>query len=81
MKLSHTDPTGIGTFEALEFLELGMHGKAAMWRALSEISPIENALAGVDFERLIARAGNQERIVEEQRLMAARSAFAPSRQT
>jgi hypothetical protein len=35
-KLAHDDPTGLGLFEALEFLALGIHGKAALWRALSE---------------------------------------------
>ena len=71
LKLDHSKPTGLGTFEALEFLALGIHGKRAMWRALAEISGDEPALTDVDFASLIARAENQERLVEEQRLIAA----------
>ena len=71
LKLDHSNPTGLGTFEALEFLALGIHCKRAMWRALSEISRDEPALTNVDFASLIARAENQERLVEEQRLIAA----------
>lgn len=75
LKLDHSNPSGLGTFEALEFLALGIHGKRAMWRALSEISGDEPALSNVNFASLIARAESQERLVEEQRLIAAHRAL------
>jgi hypothetical protein len=35
LKLNHDSEEGLGTFEALEFLVLGIQGKLAMWRALA----------------------------------------------
>lgn len=35
LKLKHGSGEELGTFEALEFLVLGIHGKWALWRALS----------------------------------------------
>lgn len=34
LKLKHGSMDDVGTFEALEFLVLGIHGKWALWRAL-----------------------------------------------
>jgi hypothetical protein len=75
-KLSESDSSGLGTSEALEFLVLGIHGKLALWIALSEVSGLRTDLAGIDSERLIARAQNQEQSVERYRLQAARTALA-----
>ena len=75
MKLSHGDPMGLGTFEALEFLALGIHGKLSLWRALSEISPEVPDLARFDLATLIERAQQQEKAVEEFRLVAAKHAL------
>jgi hypothetical protein len=33
LKLKHGSSDGLGTFEALEFLVIGIHGKRALWRA------------------------------------------------
>jgi hypothetical protein len=66
---------GLGTFEALEFLELGIHGKWALWRALGVVAASDSRLRGVDFEHLAARAESQRALVEERRLEAARIAL------
>src|SRR5437764_552523 len=77
LKLKHGSGDGLGTFEALEFLLLGIHGKQALWRALSVVASLDSRLQGVDFSELIARAENQHRRVEEQRLACAQSVFRP----
>jgi hypothetical protein len=66
---------GFGTFEALEFLELGIHGKWALWRALGVVAASDARLRSVDFEHLAARAEAQRALVEERRLEAARMAL------
>jgi hypothetical protein len=75
IKLSHRVTNSLSTFEALEFLELGIHGKWALWRALAEVSPAEPRLQGVDFQRLIRRADAQHSQVEEFRLELAHTVF------
>jgi hypothetical protein len=78
-KLAHDDPTGLGLFEALEFLALGIHGKASLWRALYQVREQHDELARVNFAELLKRAEEQQQAVERFRLAAARNAFAPSR--
>jgi hypothetical protein len=68
---------GLGMFEALEFLELGIHGKWALWRALAVIAANDERLHGVDYEQLAARAEAQRALVEERRLETARIALIP----
>jgi hypothetical protein len=38
IKISDDDGTGLGLFEALEFLALGVHGKTALWCALARVA-------------------------------------------
>jgi hypothetical protein len=78
LKLKHGSAGGLGTFEALEFLVLGIHGKWALWRALAEVSLFDTRLQGIDFGELIARAESQCQRVEGQRLACARSALRPA---
>jgi hypothetical protein len=75
LKLKHGSGDGLGTFEALEFLVLGIHGKWALWRALSVVAPYDSRLAGTNFGALTARAENQHARAEEERLNCARSAL------
>jgi hypothetical protein len=75
LKLRHGAVDALGTFEALEFLELGIHGKWALWRALGSIAANDHRLQGNDFEQLAARAETQHSQVEQRRLEAARSAL------
>ena len=72
LKLKHDSGDGLGTFEALEFLVLGIHGKRALWLALAAVAPYDSRLFGTDFGTLIARAENQHARVEEERLNCAR---------
>ena len=56
------------TFEALEFLSLGILGKRALWRALRALAAGLPELHGTDFTALIARAEAQYAATEEMRL-------------
>jgi hypothetical protein len=64
-----------GTFEALEFLALGVQGKLSLWRALRVAAASDARLSGLDFEQLIVRAEAQYAQVEEQRLALAATAL------
>jgi len=65
----------LGTFEALEFLELGIHGKWALWRALAAAAPRDPRLQGMDYECLTGLAEKQHSDVEQRRLEAALAAL------
>lgn len=75
LKLKHGSAHGLGTFEALEFLVIGIHGKWALWRALAEVASFDARLQGFDFGELIVRAEKQHQKVEERRLACAQSVF------
>ncbi|MCU1241570.1 MAG: hypothetical protein JWO71_2296 [Candidatus Acidoferrum typicum] len=79
LKLRRGAQNGVGTFEALEFLELGIHGKWALWRALGTVAETDTRLRGLDYEHLAARAEAQRSIVEERRLETARQVLHPAR--
>lgn len=76
-KLRRDEGHGLGTFEALEFLALGILGKRALWRALDAIAPEDSRLGGVDFSYLVERAEAQHERAEHQRLEVARMALRP----
>lgn len=63
------------TFEALEFLSLGIQGKLSLWHALQVVAQSDSRLNGLDFDRLIARAETQYAKVEERRLALAKTAL------
>jgi hypothetical protein len=75
LKLSHDVGDALGTFEALEFLALGIQGKLALWRALGAVAMADDRLNGMDFGRLAARAEKQHAKVENRRLQVAPAAF------
>ena len=75
LKLKHGSADGLGTFEALEFLVIGIHGKWALWRALEIVASFDSRLQGVDFIKLIARAEEQHKRAEERRIACAHSVF------
>ncbi len=77
IKLRRASSAELGTFEALEALSLGILGRAALWRALSVISPTDVRVRGVDFDALIAGAHAQHAQVEERRLQIAVAALGP----
>jgi hypothetical protein len=68
LKLTHESNYSLGTFEALEFLEIGIYGKSALWRALEVAAATHPCLQGIDFKHLVARAEEQRRLVEDRRL-------------
>jgi hypothetical protein len=59
----------------LEGLLTGINGKASLWRSLLEIAPQEPRLDADRIGRLLGRAEEQIRTVEELRTRAARAAF------
>jgi hypothetical protein len=75
LKLGHAANNGLGLFEALEFLEIGIHGKLELWRALAAVAPGNPRLRGVDFEHLANRAEKQREEVESRRLRVAHFVF------
>jgi hypothetical protein len=79
LKLGHGANDGLGLFEALEFLEIGIHGKLKLWRAFAVVAPGNPRLAGVDFEHLANRAEKQREEVERRRLHLARFVFGADR--
>lgn len=77
LKLTHTSNYSLGTFEALEFLELGIHGKWALWCALDVAAATDPRLKGIDFRQLASRAEIQRALVDARRLEVARRALQP----
>lgn len=78
LKLRRDHSGGLGTFEALEMLSLGIQGKVSLWNALPEIRKVDRRIPDLDFATLQARALKQYKQVEEQRLRLAATAFAPA---
>jgi hypothetical protein len=76
LKLGHDDPGGLGTFEALETLEVGIYGKQALWRVLAIVVEMDSRVPRNNFAQLAAQAQGQIVRVEEQRMQVAQSAFA-----
>jgi hypothetical protein len=66
----------IEDFEVLEVLLLGIHGKAALWRALQVAGPA--GLRGAELDVLERRAREQVDRVEARRLIVARLALTPA---
>ena len=76
LKLGRGDSDrGIGTFEALETLSLGIRGKLALWRALPLIREVDQRVPPKDYEQLLARAHDQYTRVEERRLQLVHETF------
>lgn len=75
LKLHDDGTRPLGTFEALEFLVLGIHGKGALWRALHCVCADDSRLQAFDFKELESRASKQEADVESLRIDFARKAF------
>jgi hypothetical protein len=73
LKLRRGAGGGLGTFESLEALALGILGKRALWRALAATTEADARLHGLDFGQLAARAESQYDRVEQHRLKAARA--------
>ena len=79
LKLGQGSGEDFGTFEALEFLALGVRGKLGMWQALDVVAAGDTRLSGFDFKQLAARAEAQYEKVEQQRLQSAAIALEVNR--
>jgi hypothetical protein len=77
LKLDDGGKIGFETFESLEFLTLGVHGKLALWRALEVAATLDVRLQGVDYPLLQRRAEAQEEKIEHERLELSRTVFGP----
>jgi hypothetical protein len=77
LKLRREHSGGLGTFEALETLALGIQGKIGLWTVLPEIRKVDPRIPDLDFTTLLARAQAQYKEVEEQRLRLAATTFQP----
>jgi hypothetical protein len=75
MKLTHDEPGGLGSFEALEMLALGILGKRSLWQALPLIADFDERVRGENYRQLSDRAQQQHDRVEEYRLRVARTTF------
>ena len=78
-KLRHLSSREFGTFEALELLAVGVHGRVSLWRALSVIAPANIRIPQEDFDTLAARAQAQHDRVEQRRLEVAPAALRVSK--
>ncbi len=79
LKLSPDPDNALETFEALEFLTLGVRGKLGMWQALDIAATNDPRLSGYDFKQLAARAETQYQEVEQQRKQIAKLALAAAK--
>jgi hypothetical protein len=70
----NTDGT-MRLFEGLEWLEIGIAGKRALWRALAVAGETVPELQRLEYDHLIERAEDQRRRVEVMRLEAAKGAL------
>lgn len=66
---------GIGTFEALETLVLGIRGKLALWQLLPIARTLDIRIPDLDFARLADSAVDQGARVEKQRVGLASTTF------
>ncbi|MFD4247575.1 hypothetical protein ACFWP3_39225 [Streptomyces sp. NPDC058525] len=60
----------------LEMMLLGVEGKAACWRALRDLAATDERLDAPDLDRLLARADEQVRTLDDLRRRHATEAFA-----
>jgi hypothetical protein len=75
LRLDDSARGSLRLLESLEVVGLGIHGKLALWRALSAAAASSPVLQGFDYERLAQRAEEQRCRVEVVRLEAAKAAF------
>jgi hypothetical protein len=79
LRRDETEP-GIGTFEALETLTLGIRGKLALWQVLPVIRKVDSRIPDLDYGKLAERAEEQYARVEKRRLVLAATTFKPESQ-
>ena len=77
-KLDDHGAISFETFECLEFLVLGIHGKRALWLALVACSGADPRLQNINYDVLIERAEQQEAAVDLLRIDVAKEVLLPS---
>jgi hypothetical protein len=75
IKLRCTKDNPLGTFEALEFLALGVYGKLKLWQVLSVLASHRSELQDIDYAKLTVRAEAQHDELELRRREVARLTF------
>jgi hypothetical protein len=65
----------LSRLDELEWLSLGIEGKASLWRSLKEVQAKLPAIADTDLDALIDRAEGQRKELEDFRTKAARQAL------
>lgn len=75
------DAGGLGRFEAVEILAVGIQGKWLLWRMLGTISALVPEWDGVDFPHLEAAALAQQNEVESRRVEMGRAALTAGRKS
>jgi|SRR6185312_5441371 len=75
LKLTKNDPYGLGVFQALETLSLGVLGKKALWATLQRLAEVDQRIRQPDFAALAQRAQDQFARIEEYRLRLAQTTF------
>lgn len=75
----HRDSSGagLGTYEAIEAITLGIRGKLALWKALPEIRNYDARIPDRNFSALAERAEEQYGRAEQQRLNLVPETFRP----
>jgi hypothetical protein len=68
--------SGLGLFQALEVLSLGIKGKELLWRSLTTVEASLPQLQGIRLAQLERRAKEQFERVERERVHLARETFA-----
>jgi len=81
LALAAREHPALARLEGLESLALGIQGKAALWRALGELTRAEPRLGGHEYGVLEIRAVAQHAVVERERLAAAREALGAETRT
>jgi hypothetical protein len=81
VKFSYLDSgkSDYGAFIALEALELGVTGRACMWKVLIEVQSQYPTLASTNLDELLARAERQRELLERERLALGALALANSK--
>ncbi|RSN11161.1 hypothetical protein DMC63_30425 [Streptomyces sp. WAC 05977] len=70
-----TSYSPLSRFEELEFLIMGVEGKKQLWDTLDRLAGLRSRLPGIDFARLIERAGEQRALLEPHRVKAGNEAL------
>jgi hypothetical protein len=76
LALSSRSHPALGLMQGLESVALGLRGKRGVFRVLAELARTDPRLAGRPYAAREARTAAQEDMVEEERMAAARTAFA-----